>query len=93
MSKKNLDGILLKNEKILPPKDESFFLSAKQRGRTRKAAHECDSEVISIKITPLELAIIKEKAGELVPKGAFVKHYLRTKTDLFTQSKSDEQEK
>ncbi|WP_221902256.1 hypothetical protein [Bathymodiolus platifrons methanotrophic gill symbiont] len=88
MGKKNLDSLVIKSEKILPTKEEEKDL--RKKASKPKTVKERDSEVISIKITPTELAIIKEKAGELVPLGTFVKHYIRTKTDLFTKQGPNE---
>ena len=86
MGKKNLDSILIKKEKVLP---ENVKESSSQEGRKKasKASKERDSEVISFKITPHELATINAKAGELVSPAVFIRHYLRTKTDLFSESK------
>ncbi len=84
MGKNNLDSINIKNEKVLPDPSEETFIT-KRRSKTTKPINERESEVVSIKITPKELAIIKEKMGELVPLSTFVKHYLRTQTDLFTK--------
>ena len=64
-------------------------LLTKKRGRASKPASERDSEVVTIKITPRELATIREKAGELVPLGAFIKHYIRPQTDLFIKNDSN----
>lgn len=89
MGKKNLDSILIKSEKVLPDSQEKTLLS-KKAGRPTKPANERESEVVSIKITPRELANMKERAGELVPLGTFMKHYLRTQTDLFTKPESNE---
>ncbi len=89
MGKKNLDSILIKNEKVLPEKTTESLLNAK-KGRTTKPVDEKESEPVTLKITPKELAIVKEKAGELVPLGTLIKHYLRTKTDLFIKTDANE---
>ncbi len=82
MGKKNLDSILIKNERVLPEKTTKGLLNMK-KGRMIKPADKKESEPVTLKITPKELAILKEKAGELIPLGTLIKHYLRTKTDLF----------
>lgn len=73
MGKNNLDSIFIKTERVLPKKDEQI------------KKKELDNKVISIKITETEFLMIKEKAGELVPLGTYVKHFLRTKTNLFSR--------
>jgi hypothetical protein len=89
MGKKNLDSIQIKDENILPDSSEETLLT-KKRGRASKPASERDSEVVSIKITPIELATVREKAGELVPLGTFIKHYIRTQTDLFIKNDNND---
>lgn len=81
MGKKDLTGLKLKTEKKLPAINSPGLLK-RRVGRPSKPINECESELISLKITPVELAILKEKAG-LVPIGRYIKHYLRTETDLF----------
>tara|TARA_B100000767_G_scaffold156594_1_gene147254 strand:- start:278 stop:538 length:261 start_codon:yes stop_codon:yes gene_type:complete len=85
MGKKNLDSILIKDEKVLPSKENETLNEV-----PTKPKREIDSRVISIKITETELQNMKDKAGRLVPLGAYVKDYIRTKTDLFSKSVSDE---
>jgi predicted DNA binding CopG/RHH family protein len=41
-----------------------------------------ESETIALKITPLELAAVKEKAG-VAGLSTYIKHYIRTNTELF----------
>ena len=89
MGKKNLDSIQIKDEKVLPDSSETTLLQKKQ-GKASKPASERDSKVVSIKITPSELAILKGKAGELVPLGTFLKHYLRTQTDLLVKNDNND---
>ena len=55
-----------------------------------KPKKEIDDKVISLKITATELQNMKDKAGRLVPLGAYIKDYIRTQTDLFTKPTSDE---
>tara|TARA_R110000737_G_scaffold127218_3_gene159769 strand:- start:27519 stop:27839 length:321 start_codon:yes stop_codon:yes gene_type:complete len=54
----------------------------KKVGRPAKPEAEKESVNLSFKFTPGEVAKIKEKAG-LVPLSKYIKHYLRTETDLF----------
>lgn len=88
MGKKNLDSILIKDEKVLPTKDDETLSVAKHQ--EVKPKKELESKVISIKITETEYNNIREKAGRLVPMGTYVKDYIRTKTDLFTKPSSNE---
>lgn len=91
MGKKNLDSIQIKDEKVLPDSSKEMLLT-KKRGRASKSKpdSERDSEVVSIKITPIELATVREKAGELVPLSTFIKHYIRTQTDLFIKNDNND---
>jgi hypothetical protein len=52
------------------------------RGRKAKSADEKESETLALKFTKAEMDTLARKAG-MVPKGSFVKHLLRTQTDLF----------
>jgi hypothetical protein len=52
------------------------------RGRKAKSAADKESETLALKFTKAEMDALARKAG-LVPKGSFVKHVLRTQTDLF----------
>lgn len=88
MGKKNLDSILIKGEKILPTKEDESLLN--QKPSRAKSKKEPDSEVISIKIKASELAILNDKKDSLVPLGTYVKHYIRTQTDLFTKQEPNE---
>jgi len=85
MGKKNLDSILIKDEKVLPT-TESEKLSKK----VTKPKKEIDDKVISLKITATELQNMKDKAGRLVPLSAYIKDYIRTQTNLFSKPTSDE---
>ena len=58
------------------------ILAPKTRGRKARPDSEKESEIIAIKFTKSELKTIKGKAG-LVPKSTFLKHIIRTKTDIF----------
>ncbi len=82
MGKNDLSSLKLKKENKLPEVNSSSLLK-KKVGRPSKPAAECESEVISIKITPAEMAILKQKAG-LVPLGRYLKHHLRQQTSLFS---------
>lgn len=88
MGKKNLDSILIKGESLLPKKSDESLLKKKE-AKAKPSFKERDSEILSIKITPTEMAIILEKkeaeAGKMAPLGTYVKAYLRTKTHLFSK--------
>ena len=58
------------------------ILAPKTTGRKPKKPADKESEVVAIKLTPAELAKLEEKAG-LVPKSTYLKHILRTETDIF----------
>ena len=85
MGKKNLDSILIKDEKVLPTA-ESETLDK----NVSKPKKEIDDKVISLKITATELQNMKDKAGRLVPLSAYIKDYIRTQTNLFSKPTSDE---
>ncbi|CAB5508130.1 hypothetical protein [uncultured Gammaproteobacteria bacterium] len=75
MSKNNLDGIEVKKRKVLPK-------SKSKAGRPTTNPNEKESETIALKVTPLELAAVKEKAG-VAGLSTYIKHYIRTNTELF----------
>ncbi|SSC08684.1 hypothetical protein [bacterium endosymbiont of Bathymodiolus sp. 5 South] len=75
MSKNNLDHLIIKKTSVLPkPKSKV--------GRPTTNPNEKESETIALKITPLELAAVKEKAG-VAGLSTYIKHYIRTNTELF----------
>jgi hypothetical protein len=88
MGKKNLDSILVKDEKILPKSEDQSLLNMRKK-KAKKHLKERDSEILSIKITPSEMALLVEKkereAGKMAPLGTYVKDYLRTKTSLLSK--------
>lgn len=88
MGKKDLSSILIKKEKVLPDETTGSLLEQPEP-KMEKPKKERDSEILSIKIRPSEMAIILEKkeaeAGRLAPLGTYVKEYLRTKTDIFSK--------
>lgn len=90
MGKKDLSSILIKQEKVLPEETTGSLLKEAPKKKPTKPKKERDSEILSIKITPSEMAMIQAKkeadAGRLAPLGTYVKEYLRTKTDLFSKS-------
>ncbi|QUI62482.1 hypothetical protein GSF04_08125 [Pseudoalteromonas sp. A22] len=53
----------------------------KTSGRTAKPAAEKQSELVGLRFTPSELAVIKKKAG-LVPVATFIKNELLERTNL-----------
>lgn len=75
MGKNNLDGIDFNKKNILPT-------TKKKMGRPLLKPGEKESETIVLKVTLAEYEAIKNKAG-LAGLGTFVKHYIRTQTDLF----------
>lgn len=88
MGKNNLDDLKLKKEKILPDDIQVSHLEEKPVAGKKKVK-ELNSETVSFKITKREMAVLKERAGELVSPGRFIKHYLKTKTDLLIDSKGN----
>lgn len=64
------------------PSEPKSILAPKTTGRKPKNAADKESEVVAIKLTPAELVKLEEKAG-LVPKSTYLKHILRTETDIF----------
>ncbi|MEK0160808.1 hypothetical protein WLQ65_16950 [Pseudoalteromonas piscicida] len=60
--------------------------SVKTSGRTAKPAAEKQSELVGLRFTPSELAVIKKKAG-LVPVATFIKNELLNKTFLMDEIK------
>ena len=69
--------------KPVEPNEPKSILAPKVIGRPAKKATEKESEVVAIKFTKAELAKLEEKAG-LVPKSTYLKHIIRTKTDVFS---------
>jgi len=82
MGKKDLSSITIKKERVLPTNVTGNLLKP-----VKKQAKERDSEMLSIKITPSEMAIILDKkekeAGKMAPLSTYIKSYLREKTDIF----------
>jgi len=64
------------------PKEPKHLLSPKKPGRKAKRPEDKESEIVAIKLTKSELETLETKAG-LVPKSTYLKHILRTETDLF----------
>jgi len=83
MGKKDLSGLIIKKNQILPKeiKSPEETLLAKKLGRKEKPIEEKQGEVISMKLTLFEFNKLKDKAG-LVPLSTYIKHHIRTKTDL-----------
>jgi hypothetical protein len=84
MPKKNDLSIFKKVEPVdsVKPNEPKSILAPKTVGRKPKRAEDKESEIVAIKFTRAELAKLEEKAG-LVPKSTYLKHILRTKTDIF----------
>ena len=82
MGKNDLSALKLKVEKKLPSVNTPSLLKKNKVGRPSKLAAECESEPLTLKLTPIEMAVLKEKAG-LVPLSRYLKHYLRTQTKVF----------
>lgn len=51
-------------------------------GRKKKKPELKESEILALKLTEAEIETIRDKAG-LTPLSTYVKHYIRTQTDLF----------
>ena len=84
MPKKN-DLSIFKNVESFnsaKPNEPKPILAPKTVGRKPKSAEEKESEIVAIKFTKAELAKLEEKAG-LVQKSTYLKHILRSKTDIF----------
>jgi hypothetical protein len=82
MGKHDLSMLKLKTEKKLPEINTPSLLKKTKVGRPAKPVDQCESEPLTLKLTPIEMQMLKEKAG-LVPLSRYLKHYLRTTTDLF----------
>lgn len=84
MPKKNDLSMFKKVEpgNSVKPNEPKSILAPKTTGRKPKKAEEKESEIVAIKLTPAERAKLEEKAG-LVPKSTYLKHILRTETDIF----------
>ena len=84
MPKKNDLSIFKKVGPVnsVKPNEPKSILSPKTVGRKPKSAEDKESEIVAIKLTRAELAKLEKKAG-LVPKSTYLKHILRTKTDIF----------
>ena len=75
--------LLLRVERPHPHSPQHNNNDIKKRGRPPKNNGELESESITIKITPSELEALKIKTDDLIPTSTLIKHYLRTKTDIF----------
>jgi hypothetical protein len=51
-----------------------------KRGRKAKDVDEKESETLALKLTKSEMEALSRNAG-MIPKGAFIKHLLRTQTE------------
>lgn len=81
MPKKN-DLSMFKKVEPEQPNEQKSILAPRTVGRKAKKPEDKESEIVAIKLTKAELAKLEEKAG-LVPKSTYLKHILRTKTDIF----------
>lgn len=81
MPKKN-DLSMFKKVEPVQPNEPKSILAPKTAGRKAKKPEDKESEIVAIKLTKAELAKLEEKAG-LVPKSTYLKHILRTTTDIF----------
>lgn len=81
MPKKN-DLSMFKKVEPAQPNEPKSILAPKTVGRKAKKPEDKESEIVAIKLTKAELAKLEEKAG-LVPKSTYLKHILRTTTDIF----------
>lgn len=84
MPKKNDLSIFKKVEPVnsVKPNEPKSILAPKTVGRKPKSAADKESEIVALKLTRAELAKLEEKAG-LIPKSTYLKHILRTETDIF----------
>lgn len=84
MPKKNDLSIFKKVEPVnsVKPNEPKSILAPKTVGRKAKSPEDKESEIVALKLTRAELAKLEEKAG-LIPKSTYLKHILRTKTDIF----------
>ena len=81
MPKKNDLSMFKKIEEVQSNGPKSI-LAPKTVGRKPKKPEDKESEIVAIKLTIAELAKLEEKAG-LVPKSTYLKHIIRTTTDIF----------
>ena len=84
MPKKNDLSLFKRTENVVSvkPSEPQSLLAPKTIGRKPKKPADKESEVVAIKLKPAELAKLEEKAG-LVPKSTYLKHILRSETDIF----------
>ena len=84
MPKKNDLSMFKKVEPVnsVKPNEPKSILAPKTVGRKPKSAADKESEIVALKLTRAELAKLEEKAG-LIPKSTYLKHILRTETDIF----------
>jgi len=73
---------MFKKVEQVQPNEPKPILAPKTVGRKAKKPEDKESEIVALKLTKAELARLEEKAG-LVPKSTFLKHILRTETDIF----------
>ena len=81
MPKKN-DLSVFKPIKPVEHNEPQSILAPKTPGRKPKKPEDKESEIVALKLTKAELDKLLEKAG-LVPKSTYLKHILRTETDIF----------
>lgn len=73
---------MFKKVEQVQPNEPKSILAPKTVGRKAKKPEDKESEIVAIKLTKAELAKLEEKAG-LVPKSTYLKHILRTTTNIF----------
>jgi len=81
MPKKN-DLSAYKTVEPVKSVEPKSILAPKTVGRKPKRPEDKESEIVAIKLTKTELARLEEKAG-LVPKSTYLKHIIRSETDIF----------
>ncbi|EHH0751438.1 hypothetical protein J7I08_004187 [Vibrio vulnificus] len=69
-----------KNDLQAIKKPEKTILPNNKPGRKKKDPNEKESELIPLKLTPVEFEILKKKAG-LANITTYLKHLIRTETD------------
>ena len=81
--KNDLSAIKAMNKKTLLQTD-TVTKNETKAGRKPKPITEKESETVVLKLTVKEMENLKVKAG-LIPLGTFLKHYLRSETDLLIE--------
>ena len=88
MNKKKEQQIIVKQPSILSKADEKHEIKTIEikktkgvAGRKKKPVDEKESETVVLKLTIAEYKALEKKAG-LVKMGTYLKHFIRTETDM-----------